>query len=142
MFTSLHSTVRVVARSSCPDSGQWLEEGGSCYAFNSREAVWDARERCRALSSSRFRVELPIVTSAEEDAALMSKFPGGRRPLSKSLGGRRPLSKSPGGRHPVEKVLRSQPLCLVSLQEDVALLGSVKGECCPAGKFQGRHCPY
>ena len=77
----LYSTVRVVAQPSCPNPNQWREEGGTCYAFNNQEASFSAaRRECQTLSTAGFRVTLPVVTSAEEDAALTSRFPGGRRP--------------------------------------------------------------
>ncbi|KAF0307817.1 Macrophage mannose receptor 1 [Amphibalanus amphitrite] len=64
--------VRVVAEPSCPDPTRWREEGGSCYAFNHQEASFaESRRQCLSLSTAEFRVTLPVIKDAEEDAALL-----------------------------------------------------------------------
>ena len=67
------------AEPSCPDPGTWREEAGSCYAFNRQGASFaDARRQCWALSPDGYQATLPIITSAEQDAALLSELPGSR----------------------------------------------------------------
>ena len=66
--------MRVVAEPSCPDPNRWRQEGGSCYAFNHQEASFaESRRQCLSLSTHEFRVTLPVIKSAEEDAALLSE---------------------------------------------------------------------